>query len=115
MVKALRLFLSQYYFVTPLFYSFGNAAEEIYWASARARLLGKKLIILRPIKFTQILNYSIFYVGPFCITAIFSVLFYPRAVFIVKKVLKLRSFYSINLVKIIKNNFLGSVPNNVVF
>ena len=59
MVKIIQIFLNQYYFVTPLFYSFGNAAEEIYWASARARVLGRKLIILRPMKFTQILNYSI--------------------------------------------------------
>lgn len=58
-MKIIQIFLNQYYFVTPLFYSFGNAAEEIYWASARARVFGRKLIILRPMKFTQILNYSI--------------------------------------------------------
>ena len=47
------------FFVTPLFYSIGNAAEEIYWASARAAIVGKKLIVIAPYRWTQILDYKI--------------------------------------------------------
>jgi len=51
--------LKKYLIVTPLFYSFGDAGEQIHWALARANLLGKKLMIIPPMKFTQILLYSI--------------------------------------------------------
>ena len=54
-------------FVTPLYYSIGNAAEEIMWASARAKLTCEKLIIVPPFKFTQLLGYKI------CNDAIFRV------------------------------------------
>lgn len=44
------------------------------------------------------LNFAYFYIAPFITTAIFSVFIYPKCVFVVKKVLKLKSFYSINIV-----------------
>ncbi len=43
------------------------------------------------------LNNTLFYLIPFATTTIFSVLLYPRAVYLVKKTLKFKSFYSINL------------------
>mgnify|MGYP000415595249 CR=1 FL=1 len=59
MVNPIRFILKKYFFVTPLFYSYGNAAEEILWAAARARLLGSKLVIIAPARYTQILGYNI--------------------------------------------------------
>lgn len=56
-------------FVSPLFYSIGNAAEEILWAYARAVLLNKKLVVIAPYKWTQILSYRI------CNEALFSINF----------------------------------------
>ncbi|NUM42090.1 MAG: hypothetical protein HUU45_10735, partial [Leptospiraceae bacterium] len=50
---------AKYLIVTPLFYSFGDACEQIYWALARANLLDKKLMIIPPFKFTQLLLYKI--------------------------------------------------------
>jgi len=49
----------RYLIVTPLFYSYGNAAEEIKWALARSNLLKKKLLIIPPLYWTQFLGYSI--------------------------------------------------------
>lgn len=45
--------------VTPLFYSIGNAAEEILWAQARASLEKIPLHVIRPYNLTQILDYKI--------------------------------------------------------
>jgi len=45
--------------VTPLFYSIGNAAEEILWAHARAISEKIPLHIIKPYKLTQILGYKI--------------------------------------------------------
>jgi putative glycosyltransferase (TIGR04372 family) len=45
--------------VTPLFYSFGNAAEEILWAAARARCERRELRIIPPMRFTEALGFSI--------------------------------------------------------
>ena len=50
--------------------------------------------------FYSYLNFCSFYLLPFCSTAIFSVFLYPKTVFFVKKLFKLKSFYSINLVSI---------------
>lgn len=46
-------------FITPLFYSVGNAAEEILWAHARAKALRRKVVIIKPYRITQILSFSI--------------------------------------------------------
>ena len=59
MLNPFKYISNKYFFVTPLFYSYGNAAEEILWAAARARLLGRKLVIIAPARYTQILGYSI--------------------------------------------------------
>lgn len=45
--------------LTPLYYSYGNAAEEILWASARAKVNKDCLVIIPPAPQTQILNYRI--------------------------------------------------------
>ncbi len=39
-----------------------------------------------------------FYIAPFVTTAIFSIFLYPRAVYVVKKLFKLKTFFGINLV-----------------
>ena len=59
MVNPFKYILNKYFFVTPLFYSYGNAAEEILWAHARARLLKRKLVIIAPAPYTQVLGYTI--------------------------------------------------------
>lgn len=46
-------------YITPLYYSFGNAAEEILWAVAMAKSKGNTIKILPPFKFTEILSYKI--------------------------------------------------------
>ena len=46
-------------YITPLFYSIGNAAEDIHWAYKRASLDGKKVKIIAPYSWTQILKYKI--------------------------------------------------------
>jgi hypothetical protein len=40
----------------------------------------------------------LFYMTPFITTAVFSIFLYPRAVYVVKKLFKLKSFFGINLV-----------------
>ena len=46
-------------YVTPLFYSVGNAADDIYWAYKRASLDGKTVKIIAPYSWTQFLQYKI--------------------------------------------------------
>lgn len=46
-------------YLTPLYYSYGNAAEEILWASARAKITKDCLVIIPPASQTQILSYRI--------------------------------------------------------
>ena len=46
-------------YLTPLFYSFGNVAEELFWAQARARIESRVLGVIPPLKFTEILGYKI--------------------------------------------------------
>jgi len=46
-------------YLTPLYYSYGNAAEEILWASARAKVAKDCVVIIPPAGFTQILRYRI--------------------------------------------------------
>ncbi len=45
--------------LTPLFYSVGNASEDIHFGIWRAKLENKELIIIKPYLWTQILNYNI--------------------------------------------------------
>jgi len=59
LVNPFRYITKKYFFVTPLFYSYGNAAEEILWAYARARVMKRKLVVIAPARFTQILGYQI--------------------------------------------------------
>ncbi|MDC0253303.1 TIGR04372 family glycosyltransferase [Bacteriovoracales bacterium] len=47
-----------YFIVTPLFYSIGNASEELYFANLKARRDNKKLIVLSPFLFTEFLGYK---------------------------------------------------------
>ena len=58
MVNPFKYITNKYLFVTPLFYSYGNAAEEILWAYARAKVLGRKLVVIPPARYTQILGYT---------------------------------------------------------
>ena len=53
--------------ITPQYYSFGNASEEILWALHRAKLLNLKLKIIRPWEFSQLLGFKI------CNRALFEV------------------------------------------
>jgi len=39
-----------------------------------------------------------FYIIPFSVTAVFSILCYPKVVYLNKRILKVKSFYAINLV-----------------
>jgi putative glycosyltransferase (TIGR04372 family) len=57
----------KYIHITPLFYAIGNAGEEILWAYKRAQLEGKKLHIVAPYPWTQMLGYKV------CNRAIFKV------------------------------------------
>jgi len=59
LVNPFKYISNKYFFVTPLFYSYGNAAEELLWASARAKVLGRKLVVIAPARYTQILGFSI--------------------------------------------------------
>lgn len=59
LVNPFKYILNKYFFVTPLFYSYGNAAEEIMWAYAKASLMKRKLIVIAPAKYTQILGFTI--------------------------------------------------------
>jgi hypothetical protein len=61
------------------------------------------------------LNICLFYIGPFVTTAIFSILLYPRIVYITKKIFKLKSFFSINMVILILNIILGCCSYTFVF
>ena len=45
--------------MSPLYYAYGNASEEILWAYARAKLLDRKLVIIAPARYTQVLGYTI--------------------------------------------------------
>ena len=49
----------KYLHITPLFYSIGDAAEQIYWASVSAASSGKKINIISPYDWTQVLSYKI--------------------------------------------------------
>ena len=53
---------------------------------------------LTKLKLKSYLNYTMFYLGPFITTSVFSMLFYPKAVYAVKKIFKFKSFYTINFV-----------------
>ena len=59
MVNPFNYVFKKYLFITPLFYAYGNAAEEILWAHARAKLLNRKLVIIAPARYTQLLGYTI--------------------------------------------------------
>lgn len=81
MLNPFKKITDKYLILTPLFYSFGDAGEQIHWAHARANLLGKKLMKIPPMKFTQILSYSI------CNTELFKLdLGYSETIF--DKILK---------------------------
>ena len=56
---------------------------------------------LKKIKFKSYFNYTLFYLGPFVTTAVFSVMLYSRIVYLVKRILRVKSFYTINIVKLI--------------
>ncbi len=56
--KTISRFCKRVY-LTPLYYSYGNAAEEILWASARAKITKDCLVIIPPASQTQILSYRI--------------------------------------------------------
>ena len=47
--------------------------------------------------FISIIKFIAFYSIPTCTTALFSILLYPRIVYINKKLLKVKNFWSINL------------------
>ena len=61
------MIFSKYLILTPLFYSFGNASEELYLAHIKAAAAGKKLLVMRPYLFTQILSYSVCNNELFCL------------------------------------------------
>ena len=47
------------FFITPTYYSIGNAAEEIYWGLLYSSIKNKKLKIINPYLITESLNYRI--------------------------------------------------------
>jgi hypothetical protein len=49
----------KYLYVTPLFYSIGDASEDIFFANRKASLNKKTLRIIKPFQWTQILKYKI--------------------------------------------------------
>jgi len=55
---------------------------------------------LKEYQFKSYIYFCHFYITPFGLTAFFSVWFYPKCVYFIKKIFKLKSFYSINMVKI---------------
>ena len=48
-----------YYFISPLFYSYGNAAEQIYLTSCEKSLRNKKIVILNYTYFQKFLKFKI--------------------------------------------------------
>ncbi len=49
----------EFLFLTPLFYSIGNASEDILYGFWRAKLQKRRLVVIKPYSWTQILGYSI--------------------------------------------------------
>jgi putative glycosyltransferase (TIGR04372 family) len=55
----IKIATKKYLIIAPLFYSIGDASEQINYGIARAKILGARLIIIKPYRFTQILSYKI--------------------------------------------------------
>jgi putative glycosyltransferase (TIGR04372 family) len=54
-----KVFLAPILFITPIFYSIGNASEMIQWGKARSRLQKRDFCIIGPYQWTQFLKFKI--------------------------------------------------------